>query len=181
MAATRNRRSASSAAAVRRTSGSTRRRTRRRTGCGPSHWSSGVPAARRRRATRRRIAPGGHLPRRRTTNRCGTMIMPARRRGRRTPRVDDSHRVDDGRLRRLDARPVAMRADRRAVGVLDDARAVADRTERTVDIIAVHPRAGVYATGHEGRKRQNRKNCLVHDPPAFLAVCKESGESRRKT
>ena len=131
-----------------------------------------------RRGTRRRRTVHGRTRRvmRRRAMHDRTVMMPARRR-RRAPGVDN-HRVHDWRLLgRLDARAVAMRADRRSVGVRHDPRAVADRAKRSVDVIAVDPRSGRRTADRENerRRRQNRQDVLVHVTPRFL-VYRKLGE-----
>ena len=112
-------------------------------------------------------------------------MMPARRRRRRrrrTPRVHDDRVLhDNGLLGRLDARPVAMRADGRPVGMRDDLHAVADRTERPVNVTSVNPRAGRHTAGHKGNRssRQNRREVLVHDPPPFPFYTRQGGSTQR--
>lgn len=88
---------------------------------------------------------------------------------RRAPGVDDDRTRDNRLRRRLDARAVAVRAHRRAVGVGDDSRTVADRAERSVDVVAVDPGPGRHAASRQGhcRSRQNCPDVLVHDPPHF--------------
>ena len=110
-------------------------------------------------------------------------MMPTRRRWRRrTPRVHDDRVLHHDRLfERFDARPVAMGAEGRPVGMRDDLHAVADRAERTVDVASVDPRAGRHAAGRKGnrRSRQNRREVLVHDPPPFPFYRKQGDPNRR--
>ena len=95
-------------------------------------------------------------------------VIPRRRRGRRAPTVDD-HRLDIRLGRRFDAGSVTVGANGRAVGMLDDPHAVADRTERTVNVNAVDPGASLYTarTEHKSKCRQNEFDVLVHNTPTF--------------
>ncbi len=99
------------------------------------------------------------------------MMIARRRKDRpRAPGVhDDAVLHNDRLLWRLDARAVAMGADRRTVRMGDDLRPVADRTEGTVNITAVHPRPRRHATGRKGERRscQNCREVLVHSTPHF--------------
>ena len=109
-----------------------------------------------------------------------TVMMAARRR-RRTPGVDNNRIHDRRRLGRLDARAVAMRADRRSVGVRHDPQAVADRAKRSVDVITVDPRSGRRTADRENerRRRQNRQDVLVHVTPRFLVYREIGGQTER--
>ena len=135
-----------------------------------------------------------HLPSRRRTRHVtnatvmrgiamdGRAVMVDRRRGRRTSiRVDDV--LDHHRLfGRFDAGTVAMGADCRTVGVLDDTHAIADRAKRSVNVIAIHPGSSGHAASRQGqhRGRHNRLDVPVHDPPAFLLLHQGRRSIRRK-
>ena len=156
----------------RRTGGRTIRRTGGRTGAPLRR--SGSPGVMRAR----RIA---------VDVRARMVIMPARRvwrrrrRGRdhRTPRVANDRVLHNDRLvhGRLDARAVAVGADGRSVGMGHNLHAIANRTERTVNVAAVHPRPGRHATSHENqrRSRDNRQIVLVHSAPHFPFYSEQGG------
>ena len=107
------------------------------------------------------------------------VIVPARRTWRRwrrgrdhwAPRVADNRVLHNDRLirGRLNARTVAVGADRRPVGMCNHLHAVADRAERTIDITAVDPCPGRHAAGREDQHRscKNRQIVLVHNVPRF--------------
>ena len=98
------------------------------------------------------------------------MIARRRENRSRTPGVHDDVVLHDHRFRgRLDARTVAMGADRRTVRMGDDLRPVADRAEGTVNVTAVHPRPRRHAAGRKGERRscQNRHAVLVRSTPHF--------------
>ena len=94
--------------------------------------------------------------------------LMTRRRRRRAATVDD-HRLDIRLGRGFNAGSVAVGACGRAVGMLNDPHAVANRAERTVDVNAVDPGAGLYAarTEHNSKCRQNEFDVLVHNTPTF--------------
>lgn len=107
------------------------------------------------------------------------VMMPAPRR--RAPGVNDNRIHDWSLLGRLNARAVAMSADRRAVGVRHDSHAVADRAKRSVNVITVDPRSGRRTADreHERRRRQNRQDVLVHVTPRFLVYRELGGQAER--
>ena len=123
------------------------------------------------------VVPAAIWPHTRGWRRIAMSDNRTRRRRHRAPRVNDDVFHDERLFRRFDSRAVAMSADGRAISMGDHPRAVANRTKRTVNVIAVHPSSCSRASHQKRRRRhcQNLFNVLVHVTPRFLAVRKKSG------